>query len=77
MYYYNLDIDENDVFIFERFDRSNCSSEEWYFNDDLFFNPSAPTDEEIALLDMIYAHKTSIKTVWIEFQEVRFLQSLK
>lgn len=76
MYYYNLDLHANGVYILEKFTRSNCNSEEWYYDFSFFANNSAPTDDEFNLLDMCYGHKTSAKVEWDLFQEMLFYKDL-
>lgn len=76
-YYYNLDVTDNGDFEFERYDKTTCISEVWYFNDNYCMNPAKPTLDEIKLIDMAFSHVISIASVWSEFSDFRFNYYLK
>lgn len=70
IFYYTLEI-EDGIYVFERADRRDFSTVEWHIDEAHFDNPAHPTDDEIALLDMVWDHRESLKTVWPIFQEYR------
>lgn len=61
-FYYPLEI-EDGIYVFERVDRRDFSSVEWYIDGKFFSNSACPTDKEIAFLDMARDHTESLKIV--------------
>ncbi|MBW4238049.1 hypothetical protein JRY02_05120 [Enterobacter roggenkampii] len=70
-FYYTLEV-ENGIYVFERTDRRDFSSVEWHIDGTYFHNPAFPEDGEIELVDMLFQHSESLKTVWPLFLEHLF-----